>query len=306
MSRIGEALRRAGAIDQAADDRIDDPVLDHGRKDIHDAWDLTHYAAETPSGLSAAPEITHQLTTAAARDARREPVRCHEALKGKLVIGAEIPLVAIEQYRRLAGTLHDLQLQHGIKTLMVTSSLPREGKTLSIANLALTLSQSYRLRVLLVDADLRHPSVHELFGLPNKAGLADVVRTRGRSVPLVDVSDQLSVLTAGQPDANPLAQLTSSHVKDFLHAAAQQFDWVLVDTPPIGLISDAQLVARLCQAALFVVSAGNTPYRLVQRGLEELGADRVVGIVLNRMEQQDLPNRHQYGQYYETGRSARP
>src|SRR4051812_47723561 len=86
--------------------------------------------------------------------------------QGKLILSHADP-VAVEQYRRLAATLHELQAAHGVKTLMVTSAVPREGKTLTISNLALTLSESYGRRVLLIDADLRRPSIHEVFGVPN-------------------------------------------------------------------------------------------------------------------------------------------
>ena len=117
--------------------------------------------------------------------------------------------VAVEQYRRLAATLHGLQVERGLKTLMVTSTVPEEGKTLTVANLALTLSESYKRRVLLIDADLRRPSIHQVFGLPNVTGLSDGLRSDRGQLPVLEVSVCLSVVTAGQPDANPMAKLTS-------------------------------------------------------------------------------------------------
>ena len=81
--------------------------------------------------------------------------------------------MSVEQYRRLAGAVHGLQVDRGLKTLMVTSAVPNEGKTLTVTNLALTLSESYKRRVLLIDADLRRPSVHDLFRIPNTTGLAE-------------------------------------------------------------------------------------------------------------------------------------
>ena len=93
------------------------------------------------------------------------------ALQGKLVVSSQTSPVAVEQYRRLAATLHGIQGERGLKTLLVTSAVPQEGKSLTVANLALTLSESYKRRVLLIDADLRRPSIHGLFGLPNVTGL---------------------------------------------------------------------------------------------------------------------------------------
>ena len=109
-----------------------------------------------------------------------------------MVNGTTTP-VAVEQYRRLAGTLHELQVEQGLKTLMVTSALPKEGKTLTVVNLALTLSESCRRRVLLIDADLRRPFIHEVFQLPNVRGLNDVLGSERGELPLQPVSEHLSV-----------------------------------------------------------------------------------------------------------------
>ena len=295
MSRIGEALERAAATGHTSDRRID-VIVERPSASVGAASDLASYVEEgSPASTAQAPGREPAVLT---NIRTPEPTEHSVSRESKLLVAQDLPPVAIEQYRRLAGTLHDLQVERGLKTLMVSSALPREGKTLTVTNLALTLSHSYRRKVLLIDADLRHPSVHEVFGLRNRAGLADVVRTGGRQTPVIDLSECLSVLTAGHHDTNPLAQLTSTYVEDFVRAAAQQFDWVLMDTPPIGLISDAQLVARMCEGALFVVAAGVTPYKLVQRGMAELGEERIVGVVLNRMQQQDVPNGNHYGTYY--------
>src|SRR5262249_7613994 len=116
---------------------------------------------------------------------------------GKLVISRDIDPYTVEQYRRLATILNDLQLQRGVKTLMVSSAAPREGKTHPLTSPALTLSESFRQRVLLIDADLRRPSLHDVFGIRNGPGLADVVRAPSRSLPLVELSPDLNLLTAG-------------------------------------------------------------------------------------------------------------
>src|SRR6185436_6969833 len=150
----------------------------------------------------------------------------------------------VEQYRRLAASLHHLQLQQGIKTILVSSALPREGKTLTITNLALTLSESYHKRVLLVDADLRRPSLHEVFDLPNKAGLADLLRGEDRVSPVVEVSPYLSVLPTGPLSTDPMAQLCSERIGIVVREAGARFDWVLLDTPPVGLLPDAQFIAQ--------------------------------------------------------------
>jgi Mrp family chromosome partitioning ATPase len=151
--------------------------------------------------------------------------------------------------------------------------------------------------VLLIDADLRRPSVHEVFGVENGPGLADIGRGAAVRPPYVELSSCLSLLTAGHAVANPLAILTSDQVRALVADAASKFDWVLIDTPPVGLLPDAQLVARLTEGVLFVIAAGVTPYALIKRCIAELGADRIVGTVLNRVERRTLPTDN-YGSYY--------
>src|SRR5439155_17912408 len=102
------------------------------------------------------------------------------------------------------------------------------------------------------------------------------------------VTPPLSVLPAGQPGASPIAALSSDRMRTVIADAAKQFDWVLLDTPPVGLLSDAHLVARVTDGVLFVIAAGSTPYPVVLRSIAEIGADRIVGTVLNRVDARAL------------------
>jgi capsular exopolysaccharide synthesis family protein len=182
--------------------------------------------------------------------------------------------------------------------MMISSTLPREGKTLTAANIALTLSESYRRRVLLVDADLRRPSIHQVFGIPNVVGLADALRVPGARLPCVEISETLSVLPSGRIGDSPIAVLSSDLLRTLVADAAEQFDWVLLDTPPVAMLTDAHLVARAVDAVLFVIRAGTTPYTLVQRSLAEIGADRIVGTVLNGVDERDLAVHGYYRSHY--------
>src|SRR5262249_15079291 len=129
---------------------------------------------------------------------------------GKLVVMPTILPAAIEQYRRLAASLHHAQLERETKVLMVTSASPGEGKTLTSTNLALTLSESYHRNVLLIDADLRRPSVHQMFQIPNVVGLTEALKSeREQRLSLIRVSENLSVLPAGRPNPDPMGILTS-------------------------------------------------------------------------------------------------
>ena len=156
-----------------------------------------------------------------------------------------------------------------------------------------------------IDADLRRPSIHEIFGLPIGPGLVDALQSGAGALPAVEVSPRLAVLTAGRPDdTSPLAQLTSGRFPPLVKQAAEHFDWILVDTTPIGLLPDAQHVASVCDGVIFVIGAGSTPYDVVRRSVAELGPDRIVGTILNRVAPDALRIHEDYGGYYPSAPSA--
>lgn len=250
--------------------------------------------APDPPASENAPERT--LVRA---DAKPElPSRVLEtAADGRLVVAPDASSVWIEQYRQLAATLYQVQRETALKTVMVSSALPREGKTLTIANLALTLSESYGQRVLLIDADLRNPSIHDIFGVSNAKGLSEYLRADAMEPPIVDVSPTLSVMPGGEPNSNPIAGLVSDRMKRLVEQAESRFAWVLVDTPPVGLLPDANLLARLAGGVIFVVAASSSPYPVVQRAIAAIGPERIIGVVLNRAAESMLPSGTHYSNY---------
>lgn len=304
MSRIDEALKRAsqGLLPGRSASRTSEAPLRLAEEST-----LNDYPPESRSGsvrLQRAAEASVDYAVAPAAPAEEKPAFRHapgtrnlEASE-KLMLGRMPNPLSKEQYRRLAATLHDAQMGSGLKTVMVTSAVPKEGKTLTVANLALTLSESYRRRVLLVDADLRRPSIHALFELRNERGLTDVLRVERMQPPVTQVTSHLSVLTSGKTDQNPLAGLTSERMRLFIEESASRYDWVLLDAPPVGLLSDAQLLRRMSQAAVFVIRAGATPYSVIERAISELGRDCIIGTVLNGVEEQSIPATGYYGEYY--------
>jgi protein-tyrosine kinase len=223
-------------------------------------------------------------------------------LGSRLVVGPSPNHTLVEQFRHLAASLHHAQLKAGTKTVMIASAIEAEGKTTTAANLALTLSHSHRRRVLLVDADLRRPSIHSLFQLSNREGLTDALKvvTPDTPLPLHTVSPTLAVLTAGHPTQDPMSVLVSDMMREFMREAAQHYDWVILDTPPVALLSDANLLASMIDAAIIVVSANTTPYPLVRRAVEAIGPSKVLGTVLNRAKRPGIGGgyRYKYGYSY--------
>jgi len=188
--------------------------------------------------------------------------------------------------------------EHGDRSVMVASAVASEGKTLTATNLALTLSHSYERRVLLIDADLRRPSVHDVFQLPNRVGLSNSLRQpEGGRLPVQHVMPRLWILPAGRPDPDPMSSLVSDTMKQLLVDAAEQFDWIIVDTPPVALLPDANLLAGMIDTALLVVSANTTPFPLVKRATEAIGAARILGVVFNRAQKSALADGYGYYGY---------
>jgi protein-tyrosine kinase len=220
-------------------------------------------------------------------------------LDGKLIIGREVKPVTVEQYRRLAATLHHAQCDNGTKVVMVASAVAGEGKTVTAVNLALTLSESYARRVLLIDADFRRPTLHKVFQVPNVSGLNDSLKAQSDGkLTIIEISPRLSLLPAGRPDPDPMSGLTSGRMQRIIAEAAEKFDWVVLDTPPIGLITDAHLLAAMVHVAVLVVQAGRTPFALIQQAIERLDRSRVIGVVLNWVEERATLPGGKYGGYY--------
>ena len=307
MSRIDEALKRAsqtGSLAGKEFHRTTETPLRLAEDVI-----LNEYPAEGRSSPARAERIA---THAEFPSPVTQPNDTQVAVKGiglpadeKLVRAPSANALSVEQYRRLASMLHDAQTARGLKSIIVTSAVPMEGKTLTVANLALTLSESYKRRVLLIDADLRRPSVHNIFRIAKNRGLSEVLRGDRFDSAEVRLTPQLSVLLSGHTDQNPTAALSSDRMRQLVEDCKQKFDWVLLDTPPIGLLSDAQIIVRLAQSALFVIRAGVTPFAAVERAIEELGRDYVLGTVLNGVELQALPARGYYDGYYTAGEGGR-
>lgn len=316
MSRIGDALKRAGAPDVA------DGWADMSTVDVPLAESTLAVTPVSEPPDPAQPDPVRQKTPAApvapepaelqqkwSADSD-QPLSLLEAIASrsdKSVASPRVEPVAVEQYRRLAAILHHVQQERGIRRVLLASALAEEGKTLTSTNLALTLSESYRKRVLLVDADLRRPSVSLAFGLPKQAGLSEALSSEHHGkLALIALSERLWVLPAGEPTTDPMHGLTSTRMAQLLDEASENFDWVIVDSPPVGILSDAKLLARMVDTVVFVIAAGKTPFAAIQRATEAIGRDRILGVVLNQVgEGVAAPGGYEYHRYYHDGQGRR-
>jgi capsular exopolysaccharide synthesis family protein len=299
MSRIDEALNRASQGELVG--RVSTKGTDASVR-LANEFALSDYPLETRKGTLGADSPSFRPEPSPSRiqvRASAPVVATNIAQTAKLVVGPDNDPIFVEQYRRLAATLHEAQLEKGLKSVMVTSALPSEGKTLTVINLAFTLSESYAKRVLLIDADLRRPSVHQVLGIPNDNGLTDLLRSDRLEFNAISVTPKLAVLPSGSISENRLAGLASPRMRALLDDLANRFDWILLDAPPVGLLPDAQLIGRMAQAAILVIRAGVTPFPVVDRAITELGRDCIIGTVLNGVEEGSLPSSDYYGHYHE-------
>ncbi|MDJ0771448.1 MAG: polysaccharide biosynthesis tyrosine autokinase [Ilumatobacter sp.] len=210
---------------------------------------------------------------------------------------------AVETYRGLRTNLQFLALDRRIKVIQVTSSLPGEGKTTTATNLACVLAQAGK-SVVIVDADLRRPRVHEVFATPSAPGVIDLLVGEAVAVvarPLeIAEGTTLTVVPSGTVPGNPGELLSSQRSRDMLGQLAQEFDYVVVDSAPVLPVADSIALAGGVDAVLFVAQSRRTSRRQVAESLERLGRVHapVVGLVLNQASKTGTSGTYGYGYSY--------
>jgi capsular exopolysaccharide synthesis family protein len=206
-----------------------------------------------------------------------------------LVMLADPRSPAAEAYRSLAANLQFAYADRQLQTIGITSPAAGEGKSTTVANLAIALAEGGR-RVIVVDADLRRPGLHTLFGVDGQEGLANVLLGDHTQLPLQDTpAAGVRLLASGPTPANPLEALASRRFDQVLALARAQADFVLVDTAPAGALADAAVLAPRLEGILLVISAGRTKRDLARRAREQLERvnANVLGVVLTDVKGDD-------------------
>jgi len=204
-----------------------------------------------------------------------------------------------EQFRTLRSRLYQLRNDQQVRTLLITSTGPGEGKTFVASNLAQAIVRQPDRRVLLIDADLRRARLHVPFGAPTGPGLAEYLRGEADEAAVMQCGgeDNLFLIPGGDEVANPSELLSNGRLSTLLNRVRPLFDWVLLDSPPCLPVADASILANYCDAVLFVVRAGATPSEVAQRAMQELQGRHVAGVVLNAIEEADGYNAYYYQTY---------
>jgi len=203
-----------------------------------------------------------------------------------------------EQYRTVRTNIQYSSIDGEMRVLMVTSSGPGEGKSTTVANLAVTFAQLGK-KVLLVDADLRKPTVHHTFSVNNQVGFTTVLTKQASLEKAVVETDEqdLYVLTSGPIPPNPAELLSSKSMEQFIEEAKEQFDFVLFDTPPLLAVADPQILANQCDGSILVVYSERTEIDQAKKSkeLHENAKGKLLGVLLNQKELKNSDYYYYYG-----------
>jgi capsular exopolysaccharide synthesis family protein len=203
-----------------------------------------------------------------------------------------------EQYRTIRTNVQFSTVDEEVRTLMVSSAGPGDGKSTTAANLAVVFAQQGK-KVLLVDSDMRKPTVHYTFNMSNVYGLTSVLTKQTTLINAVEESQEknLFILTSGPIPPNPAELLSSKAMEQFFQDAEEFFDLIVFDTPPLLAVTDAQILANRCEGSILVVSSGKTENEQAVKAKEILDAaqSKLLGVVLNNKKIENNNYYYYYG-----------
>jgi protein-tyrosine kinase len=294
MSRIHEALKKA-ATERAAHLEGKPGVEDVELAGEH----LVEGAVETPIPLKERKSLLELDEQANITwDKRTEKwKRVEWKVDPRFSVFADEALFrhGAEKFRTLRSRLFQISAVRQLKRILITSSVPEEGKTFISSNLAQSFARQENKKVLLIDADLRASRLHLAMGAQGTPGVADFLRGDADESQILQVGPQgnLCFIPGGSSVSNPSELLHSDKMKALLDRLTPLFDWVIIDSPPAIAVHDSSVLADMCDGVLFVVRAGSTDYELAQKAISEFRSEDLLGVVLNRVDKNEA-----YGDYY--------
>lgn len=300
MSRIYEALQRAEAERQSEREENGavaitnqrEPAVSHTMR-----APLTASAVAEPPAAAAVMELPVEEHAAAASfwNNIRE---CAWAISTEQLPSLERRGPAVEQFRSLRSRIQEFRAMNQLKSLLVSSGVPQEGKSYIAANLAVSLALHKNNKVLLIDGDMRRSTLHNYFGCEQRPGLSDYLAGRAEmlqvmqrpsleSTPshaLAPILNNLVLIPGGSGGDKAADLAGSSRFEELLQRTAPHFDWIIVDSSPVLPVSDAVSMGRACDAVLLVARSGITTFPVAQRAKHELKASNIIGFVLNAVK----------------------
>lgn len=224
-----------------------------------------------------------------------------------LILESDSKSPASEAYRMLRTNIQFSSISRELKVIAVTSSIPGEGKSTTACNYALSLVETGK-KVLLIDCDLRTPTIHRKFRISNTSGLTNILLGETTIENTLSLVGGLSILTSGTLPPNPAEVLESQRMKDFLQEMKSHFDYIIIDTPPLLAVADGQIISSMADGVLLVVESKKTPKDSVLKSKDLLinANANILGIILNKCE---ISNKkgygYGYGYYYGYGQTNR-
>lgn len=293
-AQAADLLRRA---ERFAATRRDDQALIGGTGGI----DMTTDLSETNSAGEQEPHFvgngmpSPRLETAKSDERLRvlSQFRTHEfslAPESRLVSVTEQDTSAAEAFRLLGVRLRDLSRTRPLRKVLITSTIPQEGKTTIAANLACTLGRTTQQKVLLLEGDVRRPALTQMLGLQGAPGICEWLRGEEKLTNCISFLENAGVwvLPAGKSPQNPLEVLQSNKLNALMAQLTDWFDSVIIDSPPVLPLADTSVWMRLADGIILVARQGVTEKKQLQRGLEAIEPQKLVGALLNCSKNQTL------------------
>ncbi|SHJ41113.1 CpsD/CapB family tyrosine-protein kinase [Thermoclostridium caenicola] len=224
------------------------------------------------------------------------------AEKNTIIVHSNPKSPVSEAYRVLRTNIQYSGIDKPLKSILVTSSVPMEGKTTTVTNLAITFAQAGS-KVLLIDGDLRKPKIHKVFMVSNDTGLTNYLVSREDYKEYVRHSDvpNLDIMTSGTIPPNPSELLNSDAMKMFIKSLSDDYDVILLDAPPVCSVTDASIISTYADATILVVNSGKTHIDEAKKAkelLERVNAN-IIGVVLNKVNKKEKGNYYYYKYYQE-------
>lgn len=307
MSHIFDALQRSEEERAGTDSRLPSEateLLRRAERRTASKWETAVVTKQTDviesaeSGTSlglqtVAPEATVREARAAnghrSADSQLDifgqfqPLRVALAPQDRLVCLNDVESLAAEAFRLLGVRLQDLRRGRPLQKLLVTSTIPQEGKSMVSANLACALAQRTQQRVLLLEGDLRRPSISERFGIGRNSGICEYLEGVSDLTKCIYhlESPGLWMLPAGSTKSNALELLQSGRLSALMDQLVAWFEWIVIDSPPVLPMADTSIWARLADGILLVTRQGTTQKRHLQRGIEAFEPKKLIGALVN-------------------------
>jgi protein-tyrosine kinase len=310
MSRIHEALKKAEQERAASQGGPAQPnFAPPGGDELSAPMDDEAQATTMPGVPVAGVSLTSAMPTFAssfsvdALLARCPQLRWKPDEKTMLFFNGDDNARGAEEFRTLRSRLYHAREKMALKKILVTSALPKEGKSFTASNLAQVLVRQHGRRVLLIDADLRGPRLHLMLGTTSSPGLSDYLQGGNDEFSIMQRGpmENLFFIPSGGQISDPAELVANGRLRILLQRVEALFDWIIVDSPPAVPVSDASVLGKACDGVLMVVRSNATPVDMARRAREEFPDQAMLGIVLNGTNHESSAYSRYYYDAYVTG-----